>query len=172
MTVLNPSTSKNRGARLLAAALLAGCALAPLAQAEEAAPADPLQGQEEREAMRPEKAARHIEKRIARLVPDATPEQKARLQAIAKSAMADLAPLRAGQSAARAESRKLLTQPAIDRAAIERARAARMQVAEARSKRMSQAWADAAEVLTPAQRAKLAERLAARHARHQAGPAS
>jgi len=51
------------------------------------------------------------------------------------------------------------------RQAIERLRAAQMQLAEAGSKRLAEALADAAEVLTPAQRTLLAERIAHRRRR-------
>ena len=47
----------------------------------------------------------------------------------------------------------------LSRAAIERMRVERLQNAEAASKRFSQALADVAEVLTPAQRKQLAERI-------------
>jgi periplasmic protein CpxP/Spy len=53
----------------------------------------------------------------------------------------------------------VLTQPTIDRAALEQLRQQQMQMADQASKRMTQAFADAAEVLTPAQRAKAAERM-------------
>ncbi len=49
-------------------------------------------------------------------------------------------------------------QPAIDRAAIEKLRADQLANMEALSKRMSEAIGDAAEVLTPEQRKKLADR--------------
>jgi len=89
---------------------------------------------------------------------DATPEQTAKLTEIAKAAAKDLQPLREKSRNARREGMKLLAAPTIDRAAIERLRAEQIQAADAASKRLTQALADTAEVLTPAQRQKLAER--------------
>jgi Spy/CpxP family protein refolding chaperone len=54
---------------------------------------------------------------------------------------------------------QLLTAPAIDRAALEELRVQQMQQMDLISKRILVAVADAAEVLTPAQRAKLAGHL-------------
>lgn len=110
--------------------------------------------------------AKRFDRMIHRLVPDATPEQKAKLQAIAKSAFEDLKPLREKSRAAHAESMKLLAQPNIDRAALERVRQTEQQLNDQRSRRITQAFADAAEVLTPAQRAAAAEKLA-KHQGHR-----
>jgi protein CpxP len=124
-------------------------------------------GMHMRGQMDPARAAEHMERMISHRVPDATADQKARLSAIAKAAMADLKPIGVKIRAARAESARLLTQQSIDRAAIERVRADISALNDARSKRMTQAFADAAEVLTPAQRAKIAERMQQRQARMQ-----
>jgi Spy/CpxP family protein refolding chaperone len=118
--------------------------------------------------MDPAKAAKHMQHMIDRLVPDATPDQKTKLSAIAKAAFDDLRPLREKSRAAHAESVKLLAQPTIDRAALERVRQTEQQLADQRSRRITQAFADAAEVLTPAQRTKVAERLA-KHRHHHFG---
>lgn len=111
--------------------------------------------------MDPQERARRLEWRIGRLVTDVggTPQQKDRLVAIATAALADLRPLREQARAARQRGLALLAAPAIDRAALEQLRVAQGQVGEARSRRMVQAMADAAEVLTPEQRVKAAERL-------------
>lgn len=116
-----------------------------------------------------EEGARRIERRIERLVNavGATPQQKERLVAIATAAQADLRPLREQQRAARLRGMQLLAAPTIDRAALEQVRVAQMQAADARSRRTVQAMADAAEVLTPEQRAKAAERMKRRMERRR-----
>ena len=53
----------------------------------------------------------------------------------------------------------LLTQPTVDRSAIEALRAEQLSLADAASKRFAQALGDAAEVLTPEQRRKIDDRL-------------
>ena len=90
---------------------------------------------------------------------DATPAQQQQLAPILKQAAGDLLPLRTKMRAARTQAKELLTGEHIDRAAIEALRAQQLQQAEFASKRFTQALADAAEVLTPAQRKQLAERM-------------
>jgi protein CpxP len=85
---------------------------------------------------------------------DATPEQLEKLRAIAKAAVKDLLPMRETARAARGRVAELLTQPKIDRAAIEAFRAEHLGLADAASKRFAQAVGDVAEVLTPEQRQK------------------
>jgi Spy/CpxP family protein refolding chaperone len=55
-----------------------------------------------------------------------------------------------------------LTAPTIDRTAIERLRAEQIGLAETASKRIAQALADAADVLSPEQRRKVADWMARR----------
>jgi protein CpxP len=91
---------------------------------------------------------------------DATADQQARIASIAKAAVADLRPLREKAQAARTQAVALLTAPTIDRTAIERLRAEQIGLAETASKRIAQALADAAEVLNPEQRRKVADWIA------------
>lgn len=113
-----------------------------------------------RGSMDPESMGKFIDWRVSSMLSkvDATPEQKTKISDIAKTAAKELAPLRAQHQAARAKAMELLTQPTVDRAALEKLRADELQLAETVSKRAVQAIADAADVLTPAQRTKLAER--------------
>jgi periplasmic protein CpxP/Spy len=90
---------------------------------------------------------------------DATVEQQAKLAVIAKAAAQDLLPLREQAQHARQEGLDLLAAPTVDRAGIERLRAAQIQLAEQASKRLAQAIADVADVLTPEQRKALAEHI-------------
>lgn len=113
-----------------------------------------------------------VEKKIDRItgwiVEDlgGTPEQQAKLSAIAKAAAKDLAPVHVELVAGRRQAVEILTAPQIDRAALEAHRARQMQLLTTVSERLTVAVADAAEVLTPEQRVKAADRLAARMARH------
>lgn len=121
--------------------------------------------------MSPEQAEKRTQRMIERLVPDATPEQKTRLAAIAKANFEQLRPLKEKMRAARADEMKLLSQPTIDRNALEKSRQARQQLADQRSRIVTNSFADAAEVLTPAQRVEVAKKLAKKrhHFRHGHG---
>jgi periplasmic protein CpxP/Spy len=90
---------------------------------------------------------------------DATAEQQDKLRAIVRDAVKDLLPMREKVLAARATARELLTQQTIDRAAIEKFRTDQIAFHDAASKRLVQAVADAAEVLTPEQRRKVSDML-------------
>lgn len=119
-------------------------------------------------SMDPEEASRRIDKMVEWVLSDvnATADQKSRVAAIAKAALKDLQPLREQHRAARRQAVTLLSQRSIDRGALEQLRVQEMASAEAASKRVVQALADSAEVLTPEQRGQLAERVAARFERH------
>jgi Spy/CpxP family protein refolding chaperone len=90
---------------------------------------------------------------------DATPDQQERLRGIVRSAVRDLVPLRDKAATSRQRGRELLTQTTNDRAAIETLRAEQMAFADQATRRVSQALADAATVLSPEQRRKIAERI-------------
>jgi len=101
-----------------------------------------------------DRAVRHLAIEI-----DATADQQSKLQAIVKAAVADLMPLRDKVLAVRQQARDLLTQPTVDRTAIERLRSEQIANIDAVSKRIAQALADAADALTPDQRKKIGELL-------------
>jgi periplasmic protein CpxP/Spy len=88
---------------------------------------------------------------------DATADQQVKIANIAKVAVGDLRALREKAQAARSQAVALLTAPTIDRTAIERLRAEQIGLAETASKRIAQALTDAAEVLNPEQRRKVAD---------------
>ena len=113
-------------------------------------------------AMDPTQMDERIERFIKHLAVevDATPDQQQKLTAIAKNAARDLEPMRAQGQEMRKQGVALFTAPNIDKNAVEQLRVKRMQHADAVSKRITQALTESAEVLTPEQRKKAAERAA------------
>ncbi|MFN7990468.1 MAG: periplasmic heavy metal sensor [Thermoanaerobaculia bacterium] len=96
-----------------------------------------------------------------------TADQQAKLAAIAKATAADLAPIHDELAAGRKEAVAILTAEKVDRVALEAHRAKQMQLVTAASERLTKAVADAADVLTPEQRVKAAEKLADHMGRHR-----
>lgn len=115
----------------------------------------------------PQAMQRHAEARVKRMLSgiDATEAQQKKVAEIMAAAMTDLRPLREQARDARREAMAILSKPQIDRGALEALRAKQAQVVDQISRRMTQSLADAAEVLTPEQRAKLAERMEKRQGR-------
>ncbi|GGC58211.1 Spy/CpxP family protein refolding chaperone [Undibacterium terreum] len=107
----------------------------------------------------PENMSKHVDAMVNRILKDGTPEQKTKVADIAKAAFKDIYPLRQQHKADRQQAVKLLTQPKVDRVALEQVRADELRLADQVSRRITQALADAAEVLTPEQRLKLAEHM-------------
>ena len=107
----------------------------------------------------PEAAREHVKMGVRWVLGyvDATPEQEQKVQAIAQDALADLLPLREQHNANRKALHEALSGATIDREALEQARRAEIKLADQASARLAQAVADAADTLTPAQRAQLAE---------------
>jgi periplasmic protein CpxP/Spy len=109
----------------------------------------------------------HLERMLKHLYVeiDATEAQKRELEPIVKHAAKDLLPLRENLHAGRREAISLLSQERIDAAALEALRAKQIGLADEASRRLTRALAEAAEVLTPAQRKQLAAHVARRHGR-------
>jgi len=107
----------------------------------------------------PAAMAAHLDKMIAAMVPDATPEQKARLLAIAKSVHADFGAAHAQFGQAHKRIHDILLQPVVDRTALEALRVEQMHQMDVVSKRVVTALADAAEVMTPEQRVRFGEKM-------------
>lgn len=86
---------------------------------------------------------------------DASSDQQDKLRTIVRGAVKDVVPMRDKVHVARAQARNLLTEPAVNRAEIERLRAEQVALADQFSRRVAQAIGDAAEVLNAEQRKKL-----------------
>ncbi|HXV30494.1 MAG TPA: Spy/CpxP family protein refolding chaperone [Sinorhizobium sp.] len=96
---------------------------------------------------------------------DATTEQEDKLWDIIDKARAEIRPTFRDFRETREEVIELLGAPTIDRAAAEKLRSERIAAIEEASRKMTTALLDAAEVLTPEQRAKLVEHLKERRGR-------
>jgi Spy/CpxP family protein refolding chaperone len=94
---------------------------------------------------------------------DATEAQKQKLAPIVKNTARDLLPLREQLHAGRGQAIELLTKDSIDRAAVESLRSQHIRLADDASRRLSEALADVAEVLSPGQRRQLAAHVSRRH---------
>ena len=88
---------------------------------------------------------------------DATDAQKAKIEPLVKAAMADLKPMHEQVFQLHQKLVQQVSQPTIDRAALESTRAQGIALADQASKRLVQLIADVGDNLTPAQRQKLAE---------------
>lgn len=88
---------------------------------------------------------------------DATDEQKQKIKAIFEKARDSVGDMRGEPGQMRDQMKALFDKPTIDRDALEAMRKARVQKMDDASKIMTTAMIDAAEVLTPDQRAKLAK---------------
>ena len=111
-------------------------------------PLDPAQIED-----RADRMVRHLSIEL-----DASNDQQEKLRGIVRGMLKDVLPARERAFAARRQARELLTANTIDRGAIEKLRADQIALADTVSKRVTQALGDAAEVLSPEQRRKLADR--------------
>ncbi|MHA1152676.1 MAG: Spy/CpxP family protein refolding chaperone [Alphaproteobacteria bacterium] len=116
-----------------------------------------------------------IEARIERMVKhaaieiDATPDQQAKIIALATAVAKDLKPVHDRMRATGKDLHDLLLADTIDRAALERLRAERLADAEQISKNLVSALADVAEVLSPEQRKVLDARISQFRFMHRGG---
>ena len=94
---------------------------------------------------------------------DATDEQQDKIWAIVDRTRAELRPVGREFRGTREEVAALLAAPTIDKAAVEALRVKRLAEVDAASKTAVAALIEAAEVLTPEQRVKLAEEMKERH---------
>ena len=88
---------------------------------------------------------------------DATQDQRDKIHAIAKSAINDVMAMRKDQSEGPEKFFAIMKADAVDRSALESLRTEKLGMADAASKRILQAVADAADVLKPEQRRQLAD---------------
>jgi Spy/CpxP family protein refolding chaperone len=139
---------------LLAAALTAGFATGALSQHHAWGPFTGQSFDPARAVEGADRAVRHLAIEI-----DATAEQQEKLRGIVKAAVKDLLAMRDKAVTGRERGRELLTQPTVDRAALEVLRVEQMALADAASKRFLQALGDAAEALTPEQRRTISDRV-------------
>ena len=105
----------------------------------------------------------HFDKIFAQILPDGTPKQRAQLKVIANSVHTDLDAFHAQFRTAHRRAYVLMLQPSVDRAGLEALRVEQVKQADLASRRIVQGLADAAEVLTPPQRVRLAAHLEAAH---------
>jgi len=116
-----------------------------------------------REALTPEAARERLEFAADWMLSrvNATEEQRHRVKTILAGTLQEIAPFREQHRKNRQAFIEGLTQPSVDRAALEQLRRSELELAENASARIVQALADVADVLTPEQRAalvRLAER--------------
>ena len=93
---------------------------------------------------------------------EASDDQRGQVHAIVKAAVADLQEVRDLKRGIRQDLVASLTRETIDRTELEALRQRKLQAVDRMSQRMLTALADAADVLTPAQRQELAEELQSR----------
>ena len=96
---------------------------------------------------------------------DATDAQRTQVKEIARAAAADLKPIRETARGLRTQGMQLFTAPVVDARAVEANRAQLLAQQDLASKRITQALLDISAVLSPEQRAKLAQQAQARHER-------
>lgn len=113
----------------------------------------------------PERMGRMVDRMLEGL--NATPEQRSKIEAIAKAAATDLRAQREAGRSLHEQRLKLFIAPTVDARAVEALRQQQLAHHDQVSKRMTQAMLEVSAVLTPEQRAQMGERIAQRQARMQ-----
>jgi len=103
----------------------------------------------------------HVQAMLTKI--GASDAQKSQIDGILKAGIADMKVAHETHDTTLRQFHELLTAPAIDRAKMEDLRAAQIKSFDESSKRLVTAIADAAEVLSPDQRAALAEEIRKHH---------
>ena len=162
-----PVPSRSRFNRMTVVAFVAGAALAGAVAALADAPGMDRwhHGSMMHGTHSPAEISAHVDHMLKHFYSevDATDAQKAQIEPLVKQAVNDLLPLHEQLQAAHSKAIEGLTQPSVDRAALEAARATHLQLADQASRRFVQLIADVGDVLTPVQRTALAEHLKHMH---------
>lgn len=111
----------------------------------------------------PERADRAVDHFLKGV--DATDAQRAQVRQIVRAAAAELKPIHDTVRGLRSHTRQLFTAPVVDARAVEAARVQLVQQHDQASKRISQAMIEISTVLSPEQRAKLAQQVKQRQDR-------
>ena len=111
-------------------------------------------------AASPERMGRMVDRLLDEA--GASQAQRSQVQQIMQAAAADLKPQHEAGRALRDQQMGLFAQPTVDAVAVEQLRQKMLAHHDQVSRRMTQALLDISRVLTPEQRAKLAERMKAR----------
>ena len=106
-------------------------------------------------------AMAHVQKMLSDV--GASDDQKSKIEAILKSGLEPVEKLHGNMGATHKSLHDLLTAPVIDRDALERLRASEIASLDTVSRSAIKAMADAADVLQPAQRAKLKAEMEEHH---------
>lgn len=111
----------------------------------------------------------HVDRAVDRLLKDlnATDAQRSQIQQIARAAAQDLHAQHEAARGQRDQGWALFTAPVVDARAVEALRQQRLAQHDQASKRITQALLDVSAVLSPEQRANLAERFKQREERMQ-----